>query len=234
MINLNIFNSVVLIVLLTLPLMVAIYPSVIEILKDQLPDQVERSNPLFILFSPYLDRNRLARKETPRKILEANIKTGTYGIVDTTVKPIIGGLEVIQATIARALNGIREGIQRALSIPMRQLFNMATTLSKSLNSVLDSIVGIVTGVFRTIRDFMMNMLGLSVVALYTQITTVNTLYASIGFFMYLLKILGGIIIALGTIMMFFFWLIPFAASLITIGSIMVNISIRSEAIIPKK
>lgn len=234
MIELHLFNSLLFIVLLSLPLMVAIYPSIVEILKDQMPEEVERSNPLFILFSPYLDRNRLSRNETPEQILQANIRIGTYGIADATVKPVIRGLEVLQASIASALNGIREGIHRALSVPMRQLFEMATSLSKSLNAIMDSVLGTVATLFRTIRDFINNVMGLSVVAMYTQITTVNTLFASIGFFMYLLKVLGGIVIALGIIMMFFFWLIPFAASLITIGSIMVNISLRSEALIPKK
>jgi hypothetical protein len=52
--------------------------------------------------------------------------------------------------------------------------------------------------------------------------------------MFLLKVLGGIVIALGIPMMFSIFLIPFAIALITIGSIMVNISLTSEAVIPKE
>jgi hypothetical protein len=49
--------------------------------------------------------------------------------------------------------------------------------------------------------------------------------------MMLMKVLGGIVIALGIMMMPAIFLIPFAITLITIGSIMVNLSLSSEGVL---
>jgi hypothetical protein len=110
---------------------------------------------------------------------------------------------------------------------------MTTSMSKALNAILESVLGSVKGLFEKIQQVIFELSGMAIVALNLQMTTINTLYASIGFFMMLLKVLGGVVIALGIPMMFSIFLIPFAIALITIGSIMVNISLTSEAVIPK-
>jgi hypothetical protein len=233
MAEISLTNSLVLLILIMLPLGITLFPPLIESLRDEFPDQVKQGNPLFMLFSPYLDRKGIAEEKTPREILNNSVRTGTQGIADRIAGPVLSVINRLQSAIARSLVAIREGIQKSLSVPMRALFTMATSMSKALNSILESVLGSVQGLFNQIQYIIQELSGMAIVALNLQITSLNTLYASIGFFMMLLKVLGGIVIALGIPMMFSIFLIPFAITLITIGSIMVNISLTSEGVIPK-
>lgn len=209
-------------------------PPLINTIQDDFPDQVKGGNPLYILFSPYLDRDGIESQKSPKEILLKSVKTGTQGLTDRIVSPAVNSLSTLQRAIGRSLVSIREGINRALTIPTRGLFTMATTMGKSLNTILESVLGSVKGLFSTIQSILYEISGMAVTALNLQVTALNTLYASIGFFMMLLKVLGGIVIGIGIPMMFSIFLIPLAITLITVGSIMVNISLTSEAVIPKE
>lgn len=233
MAEISLTNSLVLLILIIIPLVITLVSPLYESLCDEFPDQVKQGNPLYILFSPYLDRKGIREQKTSREIMKSSVRTGTRDIADRVVGPMVTVLSKLQQAIARSLEAIREGIQRALVIPTRSLFTMATTMSQALNSILDSVLGSLQGIFNTIKNIMYELFGMAIVSLNLQISTVSTLYASIGMFMTILKILGGIVIALGIPMMFSIFLIPFAITLITLGSIMVNISLTSEAVIPK-
>jgi len=234
MAEISLTNSLVLLTLMLVPLTITLFPPLYETLKDEYPDEVKRGNPLYMLFSPYLDRQGMSEQKTADEIMERSVRTGTRAIADRAVGPMITVLTRMQGAIARSLDAIREGIQRALIVPTRGLFTMATSMSQALNAILVSVLGSVQGVFGKIQNIILELSGMAIVSLNLQMTTINTLYASIGFFMFLLKVLGGIVIALGIPMMFSIFLIPFAITLITIGSIMVNISLTSEAVIPKE
>lgn len=233
MAEISLTNTIVLLTLILVPLVITLIPPLYETLKDEYPAEVKKGNPLFMLMSPYLDRKGMSEQKTSKEILVQSVRTGTRGIADQTVIPMISVLSRLQNAIARSLVAIREGIQRALVVPSRGLFTMTTSMSKALNAILESVLGSVKGLFEKIQQVIFELSGMAIVALNLQMTTINTLYASIGFFMMLLKVLGGIVIALGIPMMFSIFLIPFAIALITIGSIMVNISLTSEAVIPK-
>lgn len=231
--EISLVNSLVLLTLIIIPMGITLMPPLISSLQDEYPEQIKQGNPLFMLFSPYLDREGNAQGKSAKEILDNSVRTGTRGIADRIVSPAITTLTGLQRAIARSLVAIREGINRALTIPSRGLFTMATSMSKALNAILMSVLGSVQGLLSSIRNVILELAGMAITALNIQIAGLNTLYASIGFFMMLLKVLGGIIIALGIPMMFSIFLIPFAITLITLGSIMVNISLTSEAVIPK-
>lgn len=233
MAEISLTNSTVLLLLVIIPMLITIFPTIIGVLQDEFPDQVKRGNPFFILFSPYLDRTGIVKNESSETIMKRSIQVGTESIADRITYPALTVLNQTQRAIAISLVAIREAINRALTVPMRGLFSMATTMSQSLNSILDSVLGSVTGLFDKIRHVIMELSGMAITAMNLQMATLNTLYSSIGFFMFLLKVLGGIVIGLGIPMMFSIFLIPLAITLITVGSIMVNISMNSEAIFRK-
>lgn len=233
MTEISLVNSLVLLTLIIIPMGITLFPPLLSAFQDEYPEQVKQGNPLFMLLSPYLDREGIKLEKSSKEILDNSLRTGTRGIADRLVKPAVGTLSSLQRAIARSLVAIREGINRALTIPSRGLFTMATSMSVALNAILGSVLGTVQGLLSSIKHVILELAGMAITALNIQITGLNTLYSSIGFFMILLKVLGGIVIALGIPMMFSIFLIPLAITLITVGSIMVNISLNSEAIIPK-
>lgn len=230
--EISLVNSLVLLTLIMIPMGITLLPPLLTTLQDEYPEQVKQGNPLFMLFSPYLDREGIKLEKSPKEILNDSVRTGTRGIADRLVQPAVGTLSALQRAIARSLVAIREGINRALTIPSRGLFTMATSMSQALNAILGSVLGTVQGLLNSIKHVILELAGMAITALNIQIAGLNTLYSSISFFMVLLRVLGGIVIALGIPMMFSIFLIPLAITLITVGSIMVNISINSEAVIP--
>ena len=233
MAEISLTNSLVLLTLLIIPMGITLFPPLFSSLQDEFPEEIKQGNPLFMVFSPYLDRKGISEEKSAKEIIHNSVRTGTQGIADRVVGPAIFTISTLQRAIARSLVAIREGINKALTIPTRGLFTMATSLSQALNSILMSVLGSVQGILQSVQNVMFELGGMVITALNIQISGLNTLYASIGFFMMLLKVLGGIIIALGIPMMFSIFLIPLAITLITLGSIMVNISLTSEAIILK-
>lgn len=233
MTEISLGNSSVLLALFVAPMIITLFPTLIGVLQDEFPSQVKHGNPFYILFSPYLDRKGIERKESSAEIMKRSIKVGTERIADRVTSPVIATLSSIQRAISISLEAVREGINRALTVPMRGMFSMVTGVSRSLNVILDSVLGSVQGLFNKIRSVVFELAGMAVTALNLQMVAINTLYASIGFFMFLLRILGGVVIALGIPMMFSIFLIPLAILLITLGSIMVNISINSQAVLPR-
>lgn len=223
-------NSLVLMTLIMIPMAITLFPSIIGVLQDEFPDQVERGNPFFILFSPYLDRVGIRKDEDPKVIMERSVRKGTEGIADRMVSPVVGVLGGIQSSIATSLQAIREAIQQAIVVPTRSLYSMITGLTITLNSVTNSVLGAVAGLFSKIRMVLLELSGTALIGMNLQIVALNTMYSAVGFFMMLLKVLGAIIVALGIPLMFFF--MPLAITFITLGSIMINISLNSEAVLP--
>jgi hypothetical protein len=227
----GILNGIVLIMLITIPIFLCVFPIILTILQDQFPEELRSGNPFFILFSPILDREAIRRGESSKKTMTNAIRTGTSKIADTITYPALTSINAIQSTLASTIETVREGVRKAISIPTRGLYMMGTGMATALNSIFGSVIGTFIGIVQKIQDGFREMANAAVVMIYTQTAVVNTLYSSIGFFMMLMKVLGGIVIALGILMLPSLFLIPFAIALITIGSIMVNISLSSEGVL---
>ena len=227
----GIINGIVLTVLITIPIFLCVFPLILTTLQDQFPDEIKSGNPFFILFSPILDRESIRRGDSSKKTMTNAIRTGTAKIADTITYPALTSINGIQSTLASTIEAVREGVRKSITIPTRGLYSMGTGMSTALNSIFNSVIGSFVGMIRKIQDGFLEMANAAVVMIYTQVSVVNTLYSSIGFFMMLMKVLGGIVIALGIMMMPAIFLIPFAITLITIGSIMVNLSLNSEGVL---
>lgn len=226
-------NSLVLLLLVFIPMIIVILPPLLTSLQDEFPSKVKGGDPFFILFSPYLDRSGIEQGESSEEIMKRAIKTGVVPIADRMTKPALTITTTLQNSIKNSLVTIREAIDRAITMPMRGLYKMSSAMTIALNATLGSVLGSVTGLFQMIRRVIMNMLGMAVTAMNLQISALNTLYSSIGFFMTLVKAFGAVIIAISIPMMFSLFLIPLAITLMTLGSVMVNVSLNSERVLPK-
>jgi hypothetical protein len=227
----GIINGIVLTMLITIPIFLCVFPVILTTLQDQFPEEIRSGNPFFILFSPILDREAIRRGESSKQTMTSAIRTGTAKIADTITYPALTSINGIQSTLASTIETVREGVRKSISIPTRGLYSMGTGMATALNGIFNSVVGSFVGMIRKIQDGFREMANAAVVMIYTQVGVVNTLYSSIGFFMMLIKVLGGIVITLGIMMLPAIFLIPFAIALITIGSIMVNISLSSEGVL---
>jgi hypothetical protein len=227
----EIINGIIVSLLITIPILLTTIPIIKNTLQDQFPDEIKKGNPFYILFSPILDREGIRRGETSKKTMENAIRTGTSQIADVITSPVLTGIYAIQTSIGSTIETIREGVRKSLTIPTRGLYTMSSTMARGLNTIFGSVLGTFVGMIRKIQDAFNELATSAMIMIYTQMTAYNSIFSVMGFFMFLLKVLGGVVITFGILLLPSIFLIPLGIALITVGSIMVDLSINSERVI---
>jgi len=223
-------SSLVIGLLLILPIVIAILPILISYLQDRYPGEVDKGNPLFILFSGYLDRKGISAGQSPHQIMHSAIQRGTEQLVDDITTPAIVPIKDFQRALTQSLQSIRTAIQKAVTLPTRALYNMGTSLTVSLNKMFMSVAGSVTGIFGNIQKMLDNLINGTIVGLYFQATGFNLAVSGIKFFLFIVELAGIATVAIGMMFMASLFLIPVGLPLLVIGAVLTAIAVDSQGV----
>jgi hypothetical protein len=223
-------TSLVMSILLLLPIIVALFPIILSFLQDHYPAGVKQGNPVYILFSPYLDRKGIQSGAPPKAILHNAIQQGTEKLVDEIVDPVLVPVKGLQDAIGQSIGAIRDGIHDGISVPTRALYTMGTGLTTALMSAFQSAIGSITGIFTVIRQVVENLISGAITGLYFQTASFNLTISGMKFFLFIVEIAGIAVTALGMVFMASLFLIPLGIPLVVIGAILTAIAVDSEGV----
>jgi len=223
-------TSLVMSILLLLPIIVASFPIILSYLQDHYPSGVKQGNPIYILFSPYLDRKGIQSGAPPKKILHDAIQQGTEKMVDEIVDPVLVPVKGLQEAVGQSIGAIRDGIHDGISVPTRAMFKMGTGLTGALMSAFQSAIGSISGIFTSIRHVIENLISGALVGLYFQTASFNLTISGMKFFLFIVEIAGIAVTALGMVFMASLFLIPVGIPLVVIGAILTAIAVESEGV----
>jgi len=223
-------TSLVMSILLLLPIIVALFPIILSFLQDHYPAGVKQGNPVYILFSPYLDRKGIQSGAPPKAILHNAIQQGTEKLVGEIVDPVLVPVKGLQDAIGQSIGAIRDGIHDGISVPTRALYTMGTGLTTALMLAFQSAIGSISGIFTVIRQVVENLISGAITGLYFQTASFNLIISGMKFFLFIVEIAGIAVTALGMVFMASLFLIPLGIPLVVIGAILTAIAVDSEGV----
>ena len=226
--NIHLLSSITIAIIILLPGIISTWPIIISRLQDQYPEQIKNGNILYMFFSPILDRREIIKGTDSNDILKHALKTGLKPMVDRSVNPVIRPIEVTQDVIGDTLNSVTVAIQNGIQLPMRSLYLLGSTLTDSLNKVFQTVSSLTVNVGQAIQGALNSLVAGTMVGLHMQATSFNLIISGIRFFMWVVEMGGIAVITAGTLMMFSLFTIIPGIVLVTLGSILTNISANSE------
>jgi hypothetical protein len=167
---------------LTIPLIWLLLPIILQNLQSQFPDQVKQSNPFFILFSPYLDKQNIQDGKSSKDILYQSLDTGIRPIVRQTTTPVLTPIREFMKVITQGLQGVQLTLQNAINLPVRGMYVLSNSFLDQATQVISSFISSGTRMLSGMRQAMDNIVALILNMFYSVINAKNMIQSIFNFF----------------------------------------------------
>jgi hypothetical protein len=167
---------------MTIPLIIIIAPLIQSELQKQFPEEIAKSNPFFIVFSPYLDKESIDSGKNASQILENAIDIGTRPIVRSATTPVLSPIRTFIDTIGEGIKVFQEVIQEGVSAPVRGMYMLSNTFIEKAGEVIRSFLSAGAGMLTKMRQAMDIIATLILNVFYSIMNAKLTIQAIFNFF----------------------------------------------------
>jgi hypothetical protein len=210
------FKTLAISAILTIPLLWLLFPLILRNLQLQYPEKVSTSNPFFILFSPYLDKQGIDNGENPTEILTQALDTGIRPIVRQTTTPVLIPIREFLKITTQAIEGIQETIKNSVNAPVRGMYTLANTFLDQANMIISSFIAVGSKILSSIRGAMDNIVAVILNILYSVMNAKNMILSIFNLFINIGRSVTNIIFIIASL----FVIMIFSPASIILGIIL--------------
>jgi hypothetical protein len=168
--------------ILTIPLFWLLIPLILRGLQTQFPDQVKQSNPFFILFSPYLDKQGIQDGKSSTDILSDSLDTGIKPIVRQVTNPVLLPIREFLKIVTQAIQGIQITLQKSINLPVRGMYTLSNSFLDQATEIISSFIATGSRVLSGMRMAMDNIATLLLNIFYSVVNAKNTIQSIFNLF----------------------------------------------------